>query len=124
MIIEMNLWQVFGFLVLVFGILDAYKYRLLTEKVKRYESSRGQSRLATNYAVIYKILLVIWSIFYLKDWVVSLSALLALYTSTELFWNIYVYYPYKHRGLLNFKRPNLIRYIINSFMPNTKQNRI
>ena len=119
-----SLWQIFGFLVLFFGILDAYKYKLLTVKVKRYNSSRGQSRLATNYAVIHKILLAIWSIFYLEDWVVALSALLALYTSMELWIAIYKNYPYKYRNLLNFKKPHVIKYLINSFLPNRKENRI
>lgn len=119
-----NIWQIFGLFVLFFGLLDAYKYKLITNKVKKYKSSRGQSRLATNYAVIHKILLAIWSIFYLKDWVVATSALLALYTSVELWYEIYLNYPYKYRGLNNFKRPNTLTYFINSWYPNRKKYRL
>lgn len=78
----------------------------------------------TNIAIGYKLLLSGWAIFYLKDWVVSIGSLLALATSLELFWAIYLHYPYKYRNLLNFRRPNILKYIYNSFLPNKNCNRL
>ena len=111
-------WTILGIFVLIAGLLDSWKYRLLTSKIRIHKSSKGQSRLFTNVAIFHKLLLSIWSIFYLHDPVVAIATILALYTSCELWYTIWVYYPFKNRGRFGFKRPNVLYYIYNSLLPN------
>lgn len=117
-------WQIFAVLVFITGLLDSHKYRDLTRKIKRYNTSRGISRTFINKAFLYKIVVLVWAIFYLKDWAISLSSLYALYTIVELFWNTYLNYPYKCKNLKGFKRPNLVKYIWNSILPNKIAGRL
>ena len=114
----MNIWQYFGIIVFIAGLLDGWKYHVLTNKIKKFQSAKGQSRMFTNIAVFHKVCLAIWAIFYLKDWVVALSTLLALYMSCELWYHIWIYYPFLGRGKFGYKRPGIIKYIINSLTPN------
>lgn len=120
----MFIWYIFGIVVFMAGIADAWKQRFLTKKILRYKSAKGVSRLFINYGVTHKILLSIWAGFYLHDWVVTVASLLALWTSIELWWTTYLYYPYKYRGLANFKRPSVIKYLINSWTPNKFAERL
>lgn len=113
-----NLWIYFGLIVLIAGIGDSYKYRLLSNKIKRLSSSRGVSRQFINIAIFHKVILSIWAIFYLKDWVVAISSLLALYTSLELWYYCYINYHFFGKGRFGWKRPNIFKYIWNSLLPN------
>ena len=105
-------------LVLITGMLDSWKYRFIAQKVSRLKSSREVSRKFINVSIIYRIFLFIYSVWILKDWVLIWSCIIALYTSCDAFYTVYLYYPYKKRGLKNFKRPSLMKYIINSLLPN------
>jgi hypothetical protein len=42
----------------------------------------------------------------------------------EKWYIIYYFYPFKRRGLLNFRRPSLWKYFINSVIPNNKRKRL
>lgn len=117
-------WMIFSIFVFIAGLMDAFKQRFLTKKVLRYKSSKGTSRLFINYGIIHKVLLTIWAIFYLHDWVVSISSLVALYTTIELWWVVYLNYDYIGRGRFGFKRPNILYYIYNSFLPNKIAKRL
>lgn len=117
-------WIIFSICVFIAGLLDAYKSRFLTRKVLRYKSSKGVSRLFINYGIIHKILLSIWGIFWLKDWVVSITSVVALYTTIELWWVTYLNYNYLGRGRFGFKKPNILYYIWNSFLPNRIAKRL
>lgn len=119
-----SFWHIFGALVLLFGLLDAWKYRILTNKITKYNSSKGQSRAFCNIAVVHKLFLSIWAIFYLHDVVVAVSTLLALYTSIQLWVTIWRFYPYYGRGRFGFKKPNICYYIYHSLLPNGVAKRI
>ena len=110
--------------VLILGFFDAYKYKMLSRKIARFKSSREHSRTAINLTISFKSLLLFYSLIHLKDWVVTWTCLIALYTSLETFYNIYLFYPYKTRGLSNFKRPPLGKYIVNSLLPNHIRKRL
>ena len=118
------IWPIFGILVFIAGLLDAWKQRFLTRKILRYKTTSGVSRLFINYGILHKTLLTIWAGFYLNDWVVTLASILALWTSVELWWVTYLHYPYKFRGRKNFKRPSIIKYVINSWIPNKYAERL
>lgn len=104
--------------LLIMSILDSYKYKLISNKIARLKSSREHSRTFLNVSLIYRLLLLTYSFFILKDWVINVSCLVALYTLGEAFMTMYNHYPYHKRGLKNFKKPSLWCYIINSLIPN------
>jgi len=105
--------------VLVTGIIDAYKYKFLTAKISRLKSSREISRKFINISLLKNFILLLWAHFYLNDWAVTWACIISLYTGSEAFYYIYCYYPYKTRGFPNFKRPSLLKYTINSIIPNS-----
>jgi hypothetical protein len=47
-----------------------------------------------------------------------------LFTMCYNFYIVYLFYPYKYRNLLNFKKPCIIIYIINALTPNCKRRRL
>lgn len=117
-------WLIFSIAVFIAGILDAFKQRFLTKKVLRYKSTKGVSRMFINVSIFHKILLTAWAVFYLHDWVVSISSLVALVTTLELWWVTFLNYPYIGRGRFGFKRPNIFYYVYNSLLPNVIAKRI
>lgn len=123
MIIEL-LTEGFAWIVFVTGILDAYKYKLISNKISRLKSSKEHSRTFLNVSIIYRLLLLIYGFFVLEDWVITWGCLIALYTLSETFIAMYNHYPYKRRGLKNFRKPSLLKYTINSLLPNHIRKRL
>lgn len=112
-------WAVLGT-----GILDAFKYKFLSQKIARLKSSREISRKFINISLLKNFVLLLWAYFFLKDWAVTWSCVISLYTGWEAFLTIYEHYPYQMRGCNNFKRPSLWKYTLNSIIPNTKRKRL
>lgn len=110
--------------VLVTGVFDSWKYKFLSQKVARMKSSREISRKFINVSIIYRIFLLIYAWCVLRDWVITWTCIIALYTLAEAFHAVYWYYPYKKRGLRNFKRPSMTRYVWNSIVPNRWAKRL
>lgn len=119
-----SFWFIFSLIVFVAGLLDAAKYRFLTIKIKRLKSSKGISRQFNNVAVFHKVILSIWAIFYLNEWAVALGTLIALYTSIELWIVTYQYYNFYGKGRFGWKQPSILKYLINSILPNKISGRI
>lgn len=105
-------------LVLITGILDAIKYKFISQKVSRYKSSKEQSRKMINLTLLKNFILLIYGHFYLNDWAISITCMVSLYTCSEAFYYCYTYYPYKNRKRKGFKKPSIITYTINSLTPN------
>jgi len=116
--------EVLKWLVLITGILDAYKYKFLTRKICRLKSSKEISRKFINISLLKNAVLLFWSYFFLKDWAITWSCVISLITGGEAFYYIYWHYPYKTRKLKNFKRPSILKYTINSLLPNGKRKRL
>lgn len=110
--------------VLFTGILDSWKYKFLTQKVSRLKSSREISRKFINISILKNFVLLIACWVYLNDWAVMWSCIFSLYTGAEAFHAVYLHYPYKKRGLKNFKRPSIFKYFVNSVMPNKFTKRL
>ena len=104
--------------VLITSILDSWKYRFLALKVKHMKCSKAVSRKFLNISIIYRIFLLAYSALVLKDWIIGVSCIIALLTLFETHYYTYIYYPYKYRGLKNFKRPSVLKYILNSLVLN------
>ena len=112
-----------GLLLTITGIFDACKYHWSAEKIRRHKSAQGRSRKFINTAIINDIIRII-HVSLIPDIYLIISSCLALICMCEHFWMIYKYYPYRRRGLLNFKRPNIFLYIINSLLPNSIRKKL
>ena len=106
------------------GIWDAYKYKIMSNKIAKLKSSREHSRTFLNGSIIYRILLWLYAWVVLEDWVITWTCVIALFTLLEAFVIMYNHYPYKGRGLKNWKKPSLLKYTINSLLPNHIRKRL
>lgn len=106
-----------GGLLIFSSIFDSWKYIWNAQSIQKIGTARGHSRKFINAALFNDLIklsygIVIWDIF------IVLSSILALITMNYLFWTIYKFYPYRMRGCINFKRPNILLYFWNSITPN------
>ena len=118
------LTEILRWSLLIMSILDSYKYKLISNKISKLKSSKEHSRTFLNVSIGYRVLLLAYSFFVLKDWVLIWSCIIALYTLVEAFYTMFQHYPYKTRKLKNFKRPSLWKYTINSLIPNHIRKRL
>jgi len=49
---------------------------------------------------------------------------IALFTTLDLYYHIYLFYPFKTRKLRGFKRPSLWAFILNTLEPNGSRKRL
>jgi len=115
--------NIVGVLVFITGILDAVKYYIQGNKIKKVKSSRGTSRRFINFAISSDITKIIYSIIILDIYIFAIS-LLASFCMFYMFWQMYVYYPYRKRMKPGFKRPNIFVYVINSILPNSIRKKL
>lgn len=119
-------WEnLLAIILLICGILDAEKYESQSQKILRLKNATSQSRMFLNKAFVLDIGKLLYVIFkYPNDYVLLLVSILPLITIARLYWVTYLFYPYKLRGLLNFKRPNFWTYFCNSWISNKKRKRL
>jgi hypothetical protein len=118
-----QLINIFGMLLIGTGILDAAKYAIQGNKIQVAKSAKNFSRQFMNFALGNDLIklaygLIIW------DFYIVLTSILALVTMIYMWYQIFLWYPYKKRGLNNFKRPNIFIYIINSLLPNSLRRKL
>lgn len=118
------LTELLRWLVLISGIMDSWKYKLLSNKISRLKTSREHSRTFLNISIFNRFFLLLYSYFVLNDWVVTWICIIALYTLFEAFYTMFLFYPYRRRGLKNFRRPSLLKYTLNSLIPNQIRKRL
>ncbi len=118
-LIDILTYSLFGM-----GIWDAFKYKIMSNKMLKYKSSKEHSRTFLNGSIIYRILLWLYAWLVLDDWVIKWTCVIALLTLGEAWYTMYITYPYKGRGLNNFKRPSMLKYAINSLLPNRIRKRL
>ena len=110
--------------VFIMGVWDAFKYKIMSNKIAKLKSSKEHSRTFLNGSIIYRLLLWLYAWLILKDWVITWTCIIALITLIEAWYSMYLWYPYKRRGLNNFKRPSIWKYTINSLLPNHIRKRL
>jgi hypothetical protein len=115
--INTALKDVFGGLLILTSIFDAIKYSLQARKIQKEKTAKSMSRKFINFALMNDFVKLGYGII-IQDLFIIFSSILALVCMIDLWWQIYWWYPYRYRNLLNFKRPNIILYIINSIVPN------
>jgi hypothetical protein len=118
-----NFKNIIGIVFIMTGVLDALKYNWEARKVKESQSSKTHSRKFINCALLNDIIKLLYGICILDTYII-LTSLIAIFTMCNLWWQIYLFYPYKYRNLKNWKRPNVFVYFINSLIPNIKRKHL
>jgi len=115
--------NIIGGILIYTSILDGWKYIWSAQGIKKIKTARGHSRKFINAAIFNDIVKLIYG-FVILDMYIIFSSMFALTTMIYNFWIIYIYYPYRCRGLQNFKRPPIYIFIINSIIPNRYRRRL
>lgn len=115
--------DVLGGLLIITSIFDALKYSLQARKIQKEKTAKSMSRKFINFALGNDFVKMGYGIV-IGDLFIISSSILALICMLDLWYQIYWYYPYRMRGCSNFKRPNIILYIINSILPNRLRRRL
>lgn len=113
----------FGILLIGTGILDAAKYALQGHKIQIAKSAKNFSRQFMNFALGNDLIKLAYGII-IWDFYIVLTSVLALVTMIYMWYQIFLWYPYRKRGLINFKRPNIFIYVINSLLPNSLRRKL
>ena len=108
---------VFGVLLIITGIFDAWKYSLQAMKIQRAKNAKVQSRKFVLMAIGNDLIKTIYSVIILDPYI-FLSSVLAMVCMLQLWWVVYKFYPYYLRGLRGFQRPSLLVFTINACIPN------
>ena len=115
--------EIFGVLLIVTSIFDAIKYSLQAAKIRHTQTAKSQSRKFINFAILNDIVKLGYGIVII-DWFIIISSILAIGCMLDLWYTTYIFYPYRYRGLLGFKRPNIFLYLFNSCLPNKIRRRL
>jgi uncharacterized protein with PQ loop repeat len=115
--------ELLGGLLIVTSIFDAIKYSIQARRIQKEKTAKSMSRKFINFALTNDFVKLGYGIV-INDLFIILSSILALVCMIDLWWQIYWFYPYKMRGCINFKRPNIILYLINSVLPNRIRRRL
>jgi uncharacterized protein with PQ loop repeat len=115
--------NIIGIILIGTSILDALKYELQAQKMLKAKSSKNISRRFINWALLNDLVKLLYGVLIL-DIYISFTSILSLVTMCHFWYVQYLYYPFRRRGLHNFKRPGLVTYFINSLIPNSKRKRL
>lgn len=119
----MTFHEILGIILVITGIFDGIKYYWQSLAIRKAKIAKGHSRKFINVALLNDIVRIIYSIS-IGDMYIFLSSLLAMVCMIGLMITIYEFYPYKNRGLRNFKKPAFHIYFINSLISNKKRKRL
>ena len=115
--------DIVGSVLVVTSIFDAIKYTLQANKIRHTKNAKSQSRKFINFAIVNDIVKFYYGVIIL-DWFIIVSAILAIICMLDLWITTYRFYPYKMRGCLNFKRPSVFIYLVNSILSNKLRKRL
>lgn len=104
---------ILGIIMTVTGVLDAIKYVWGGQAIIKAKTAKGHSRKFINVAIANDVVRIVYLLACPKlDWYLLISALVAIVCMCYMYWQVYWYYPYKH------KRVGLLKYFWNSLLPN------
>lgn len=112
-----------GYLIVIFGLLDGFKYHWLASSIRKAKIAKGQSRKFVNVALGKDIIVLTYLCFHPDKYLFFMTFIGFIFT-IELLITIYLLYPYRNRGLNHFKRPSFIKYFWNSLLPNKKRKHL
>jgi hypothetical protein len=119
----MIIQNIAGIILLFLGFADGYKYIIQAKKIRDAKIAKGQSRMFINIAWIVDLGKIICGIIVMEKWLV-LTNIIGFICVMYLFFITYKYYPYKNRGLCHFKKPSILLYTLNSWLPNRLRKRL
>lgn len=119
--IPLNVW---GIILVVCRIYDAYKYHLSSAKIRKVKTAKGHSRDFGNIALGVDFFMLVYFIFYNFDWYMIVSTIVMIAFVIEYWLTVYFYYPYRMRGCVHFKRPHILKYFINSIQSDRTRKRL
>jgi len=115
--------DIVGGILIFSSIFDCWKYVWQAKAIIKAGTAKGQSRKFLN-AAIFNDLAKLSYAFCIGDTFILISAIIALGTMCYCWIVIYRFYPYKCRGLIGFRKPNVLLYLINSIVPNKIRKRL
>ena len=115
--------EIFGSLLIITGIFDAFKYTVQSNKIRKNKSAQNISRKFINWALMNDLIKMGYGIV-INDFFIFITSLIALGCMVDMWIQIYRFYPYRMRGCYNFRRPNIFIYFINSLLPNHLRRRL
>jgi len=121
--INTPLKDVLGILLIITSIFDAIKYSVQAHRIRIAKSSKNLSRKFINFAIGNDIVKMAYGICIIDPFII-ISSILAIICMLDYMHSQYLYYPYRCRGLVGFKRPSLFIYFINSLLPNQIRKRL
>lgn len=121
--LEVVVADALGVLLVITGIFDAYKYHWGAKAIRKVKTAKGHSRKFMNAAISNDATRILYLAFR-WDAFLMISSLLAIVCMLEMWWALYWFYPYRRRKQKNFKRPGLVKYIINSLQSNKTRKRL
>lgn len=121
--IPVSLKDIVGGLLIFTSVFDAAKYSIQALKISKAKSAKNMSRKFTNFAILNDLVKLLYGIVIMDLFIIG-SSILALGCMFHLWWETYLWYPYRCRGLLGFKRPNIVLYLINSLLSNRIRKRL
>jgi len=118
-----HLKELLGILLIVSGICNGVRYRWSALKIKEAKTAKGHSRKSMNTAIFDDTIKLFYGIVLLDFYLIG-SALVCLIFMVYKWFIIYNFYPFRNRNLINFRKPSLWKYLINSLIPNNKRKRL
>jgi len=115
--------NIVGFLLVLTSILDSLKYEIQTQKMLKAKSSKNISRRFINWALLNDLVKLAYGVVIFDIYIV-LTSCLSLITMCHFWYVQYLFYPYIKRGLINFRRPSIWKYFVNSLQRNSKRKRL
>jgi uncharacterized protein with PQ loop repeat len=119
-----TLKQIFGGALVITSVFDGAKYSIQALKIYKNKSSKNISRRFLNWAIVNDLVKLSYGVITPIDWYIVISSLLAIGCMFHMLYAQYLFYPYKMRGCLYFKKPHIFTYIINSWIPNSYRKRL
>ena len=115
-------WALFWKVALaIAGYYDGEKYLSQVWKIQRKKTSGAISRFFILKAWLIDIGLMGYVIFnYPHDYILLLTRAFPIFTVGYLIYVVYLMYPYKQKGLNNWKRPSFFEFLKDSFRPKGK----
>lgn len=110
--------SIFGILLVLTSIGDAWKYTIQARRVQKEKSSQNLSRRFINFAVLNDLVKLIYG-FVIGDWFIISTSIMALVCMLDLWYQIYWWYCYEtYPKRIKITRPNILLYLWNSILPN------
>ena len=80
--------------------------------------------MSLMYAIFHRIPLLVYVWLILNDKILIIISCMALYLMLEAFYYVYNFYPYRNRGLKNFKKPSMWIFLKDIFSKNKYGKRL